>query len=147
MKNFIKLTTIVLVTILLCSCVPKEKYVYSDMGNYLWIPERQSDYYYKIESFTDGVYVWGFDLKSKETEELQKSDKFHELSRTDVANIERNIFYEGIPQWWELSQNSVFYIYAPWKNVEITDTEFSGSSFYVYIWDVDADKYFCVYLY
>jgi hypothetical protein len=147
MKKLIKLTTIILAAILLCSCNPKEKYVYNDMLNYMWVPERISDYFTKYEALSDGVYIWGFDLNTEEVNELKKSDKFRKLSDNDIENIERIIFWDDIPEWWELNETSVFYIYVPYKNIEITDTNFLESVLYVYIWNVDAGKYFCVYWY
>ena len=86
-------------------------------------------------------------MNTEEVNELKKSDKFRKLSDNDIENIERIIFWDDIPEWWELNETSVFYIYVPYKNIEITDTNFLESVLYVYIWNVDAGKYFCVYWY
>ncbi|MBQ8165229.1 MAG: hypothetical protein IJZ94_05390 [Clostridia bacterium] len=144
MKRFLKVVIIILVPILLCSCSLSERYAHEDIRKYMWIPERTCDDFYKINSFTDGVCVWRFELKKKDIEELEKSDKFRDLSDEDIQNIEYNVFYEGIPEWWGLSENRVFYMYAPYIDKECTDTSFLGSRYYIYIWDMDANTYFCV---
>ncbi|MBQ8165226.1 MAG: hypothetical protein IJZ94_05375 [Clostridia bacterium] len=143
----IRVVCLLFITVILCSCSSNQHFVYEEMYNYMWVPDRASDYYYKIENFTDGVYVWGFDLKEDEVSELEASEKFNVLSKEDVKNIEFNVFHEGIPEWWGLSPNSVFYMYAPYKNEESTDTSLLGSTYYIYIWDIDANEYFCIYKY